>query len=349
MNITCLLSICILLIFSNISCAYDYKKSFAVFEIKSKKMIKEKFIKRKVFPASLTKILTAHIILRDTKDKNDITTISKKAWGHRFENSSRMFLEPRTEVTIDSLLKGLLVQSGNDAAIALAEYHSGSVKKFVREMNKTAQKLGMSGSNFTNPNGRHNRKHYTTAEDFKKLIIEVDRSTPEIYDYTTIKQYKYNNIIQYNRNKTLKNDKSIGLKTGFTPQSGFNLASCYKINNGKLCTLEFGSNSSKSRFIRSSAALEIFEKQNKVYETPNMPKIIEIENSLYKNITPLKIHTLIKKAELPIYSIKLETNTCTKVCPAKVILKTDDKTIIKQVLLEKLTYKDKYSETTLIK
>ena len=340
MNTTHILTICFLLLFSNMSRAYDYKKSFAVFEIKSNKMIKGKFINRKVFPASLTKILTAHIILRDTKDINDITTISKKAWGHRFENSSRMFLEPRTKVTIKSLLTGLLVQSGNDAAIALAEYHSGSAKEFVKEMNRTSKKLGMSGSNFTNPNGRHNRKHYTTAADFKKLIIEVDRNTPEIYNYTTIKQYEYNDIIQYNRNKTLKNEKSIGLKTGFTPQSGFNLASCYATNNGKLCTLEFGSYSSKSRFKRSLAALEIFEKKNKVYETPGMHKIIEIKNTLYKNITPLKIYTLIKKEETPTFSIKLETNICSKTCPATVLLKTDDKTINKQVILEKLTHKD---------
>jgi D-alanyl-D-alanine carboxypeptidase (penicillin-binding protein 5/6) len=332
------------MLFSNISRAYDYKKSFIVFEIKSKKTIKESFINRKVFPASLTKILTAHIIFRDTKDIRELTTISKKAWGHRFENSSRMFLEPRTEVTINSLLTGLLVQSGNDAAVALAEYHSGTVKRFVKEMNRTAKELGMSGSNFTNPNGRHNRKHYTTASDFINLIIEVDSKTPQIYDYTTIKQYEYNDIIQYNSNKTLKNEKAIGLKTGFTPQSGFNLASCYKINNGKLCTLEFGSNTSKSRFTRSFEALDIFAKNNKVYETPEIDKKIEIENTLYKNTTPLKIHTLIKKTESPIISIKLETNTCAKVCPAIVIIETDENTINKKIILEKLTNKVKQNK-----
>lgn len=229
----------------------NYKDSFISFEAKSNTVFSKKNIDKKVYPASMTKILTAHIILRDIKDLKQTAKISKKAWGYKFRHGSRMFLEPNTEVSIENLLKGLLVQSGNDAAVALAEFHSGSTEEFVKEMNKTAKNLGMQNSNFINPNGRHNKNHYTTADDFRKLVTNTLKETPTIKRFTTTKQFKFNNIVQYNRNKAIDYPNSIGLKTGYTPQSGYNLSSCFDERNGYFCTIEFGASNPDSRFVNS--------------------------------------------------------------------------------------------------
>lgn len=228
-----------------------YRDSFISFEAKTNTIFSKKHIEKQVYPASMTKILTAHIILRDIKNLKETTTISKKAWGYKFRHGSRMFLEPNTVVSIDNLLKGLLVQSGNDAAVALAEHHSGSTEEFVKEMNATAKDLEMDSSHFVNPNGRHNKNHYTTADDFRKLVTATLKDTPNIKEFTTTKQFKFNNIIQYNRNKAIDFPNSIGLKTGYTPQSGYNLSSCFEERNGYFCTIEFGASNPDSRFENS--------------------------------------------------------------------------------------------------
>ncbi|MFD3303820.1 D-alanyl-D-alanine carboxypeptidase family protein [Alteromonas macleodii] len=252
---------------------HAYRESFIAFEVKTGHVFESQKVNRKVYPASLTKLMTAFIILKNHNNLNQIVEISKNAWGHKFSNSSRMFLEPEMLVTVDNLLKGLLVQSGNDAAIALAEFHSGTTSNFVKEMNETAFELGMKGTRFANPNGRHNRNHYTTANDFMILVSEILRQTPQIKSYTMLRDYTFNDIIQWNRNRTLKLDDSIGLKTGFTPQSGFNLAACYTLNHGIFCTIEFGARSIEARKKRSiDSYTEIF-KSKQVYT-------LEIQNEL---------------------------------------------------------------------
>lgn len=271
-----------------------YRESFISFEVKTKKVFSKKNEDKRVFPASLTKIMTAHIILRDIKNLNEKTTISKNAWGHKFRHGSRMFLEPKTEVSINDLLKGLLIQSGNDAAVALAEFHSGSRSRFVEEMNATAKRLGMKNSNFKNPNGRHHRKHYTTASDFRLLIIETIIKTPEITNYTTKKSFKYNDIIQYNRNKAIDYNNSIGLKTGFTPQSGYNLASCFYERNGFFCTIEFGAARPEIRFENTIDAKNKFYNDKKVLDIE--PQKIQLQDS--KNSYTIKInHGFVKLIE----------------------------------------------------
>ena len=239
-------------------------------------------VDRKVYPASLTKLMTAFIILKNHTDLNQTVKISKNAWGHRFSNSSRMFLEPEMNVTVDNLLKGLLVQSGNDAAIALAEFHSGTTSNFVKEMNDTASELGMKATRFANPNGRHNRNHYTTANDFMILVSAILHQTPHIKSYTMLRDYTFNDIIQWNRNRTLKLEDSIGLKTGFTPQSGFNLAACYTVNQGIFCTIEFGARSIKERKTRSIEKYRGIFKSKQVYALEIQDELISEDGFIFE-------------------------------------------------------------------
>lgn len=327
--------ICLLLIFSPTVLAYKYKESFISFEANTKKNLKSSFKDKKVYPASLTKLLTAYIILRDTDNLATRTTISKKAWGFKFENSSRMFLEPRTTVSINNLLKGLLVQSGNDAATALAEHHSGTLKAFVMEMNKTAKKLGMLKSNFTNPHGRHNKNHFTTANDFKALVIAITKNTPEIYKYTTLESFKFNHIIQYNRNKTLGHLNSLGLKTGFTPQSGYNLASCYDINKGIFCTIEFGNPRSSERFLNSMAAAEMFFDTFEVFHPINIDQVFEIGSSLYTVSEHNQKSILIDKGDKPSVKINFDdSKRCENYCEGSLLISTTKKTHLSPILLK---------------
>lgn len=243
-----------------------YKDAEINFEATTNVVISSKKEKTRVYPASLTKLMTAYIILKKKSNLKDKTQISKNAWGHNFGNSSRMFLEPGMVITLDQLMKGLLVQSGNDAAVALAEYHSGNLNSFVREMNSTARKLNMNNTNFENPHGRHHNNHYTTAEDFKRLIVAIIKETPEIIKYTKMPDYTFNGIYQKNRNSTLSFADAVGMKTGFTPQSGYNLVACYDLNNGVFCSISFGEESLEERLKKASEIHEIFKYNYKVTE-----------------------------------------------------------------------------------
>ena len=259
---------CLALGFSCSSAQASYKKSEIHFEVSTGQTVFARSQNLRVYPASLTKLMTAYIILRSNRPLSDQAIISKKAWARRFGNSSIMFLEPNMSVTVDELLKGLLIQSGNDAAVALAELHSGSEDAFVQEMNKTAKELGMNNTNFANPHGRHHKNHYTTADDFRKLVISIIRDTPQITRYTREESFEFNNILQYNRNESLKLDNSIGLKTGFTPQSGYNLASCFEINGGTFCSVTFGDPTPTSRSEHAKRIYEKFSKHHYVSESP---------------------------------------------------------------------------------
>ncbi|WP_371189231.1 D-alanyl-D-alanine carboxypeptidase family protein [Thalassotalea maritima] len=293
-----------------------YANSFLSFEVKTAKTFTEQNINLKVYPASLTKILTAHIILRDTQELTDTTEITKTAWGYKFKNSSRTFLEPGMRVDIDSLLKGLLIQSGNDAATALAEYHSGSVKEFVKEMNKTAKDIGMDNSNFANPHGRHDKNHYTTASDFKKLIEHTLALTPTILEYTTLRKFTFNEITQYNRNRTLREDGAVGLKTGFTPQSGYNLSACYSVNNAMFCTLNFGETTPNKRTQKSLDALNKFKQTYQVTTIPKGKGYYQINGIRYQFTHEAETNILHSNADTVKTTPKLLNAYCTRDCDA---------------------------------
>ncbi len=200
-------------------------------------------------PASLTKLMTAHVVFHELKSGNlkldDEAVISEKAWK---TGGSKMFIEVGKKVKIQDLLKGMIIQSGNDASIALAEHIAGSESVFASMMNTQARKLGMLNTNFVNSSGLPHPDHYTTAEDIAKVAIATIRNFPEYYSWYSEKDFEFNGIRQSNRNKLLWKDKSVdGLKTGHTEAAGYCLVSSAKREGMRLLSVVMGTNSMKSR------------------------------------------------------------------------------------------------------
>jgi len=181
----------------------------------------------KLAPASLTKIMTVYVAFKEISSGrlrlDDMVTVSKKAWETQ---GSRMFLDLDTQVKVEDLLKGVIVQSGNDASVALAEQVAGDEAGFAELMNQTAAKLGMNNSHFKNADGLPNPDHYTTARDLAKLTTALIREYPDYYRWFALKEFTYNKITQPNRNKLLERDPTVdGVKTGHTEEAGFCLVS----------------------------------------------------------------------------------------------------------------------------
>lgn len=208
-------------------------------------------------PASLTKMMTAFIILSELKsDKINMTDevlISEKAWRMP---GSRTFVEVGKKVKIETLLKGMIVQSGNDATVALAEYIAGSEEVFANLMNQTAAALGMSASNFVNSTGLPHADHYTNARDMAILARALIRDFPDHYSWYAIKKFTYNGITQYNRNKLLwQDDKVDGIKTGHTESAGYCLVSSAKQDDMRLISVVLGAKSENGRARESQKLL----------------------------------------------------------------------------------------------
>ena len=174
-------------------------------------------------PASLTKIMTAYIVfgmLRDRKlDAAQAVTVSQKAWK---AEGSRMFLDPNRPVSIEDLMKGLIVQSGNDAAIALAEAAAGTEEAFVELMNRQAERMGLANTHFMNASGQPVQGHYASARDIATLALALIRDFPDQYPRYSQREFVYNRIKQSNRNRLLWTDPTVdGMKTGFTEAAGY--------------------------------------------------------------------------------------------------------------------------------
>ena len=177
----------------------------------------------KLAPASMTKIMTALIVFRELNHGNlnldDQVRISEKAWR---TPGSRMFVEVNKFVTVDDLIHGMLVQSGNDATVALAEHIAGDESPFAQLMNQVAKDLGMKNSHFTNSSGLPDEQHYTTARDLSVLTRALIIESPELYKINAIKSFSFNGITQQNRNKLLWRDSTVdGVKTGHTEDAGY--------------------------------------------------------------------------------------------------------------------------------
>ena len=212
---------------------------------------------KRVEPASLTKMMTAQIVFSALRQKRislkQIVPVSEKAWR---AEGSRMFIEPGRPVTVEELINGLIVQSGNDASIALAEAIAGSEENFVNLMNKEAERLGMKGTHFTNTSGLPNPDHFTTAHDLTLLVSDIIRSFPEYYPLYSLREYTYNKISQPNRNRLLWLDPNVdGLKTGYTKAAGYCLVASAKRNNRRLISIVLGAKSSSVRTIESQRLL----------------------------------------------------------------------------------------------
>lgn len=200
-------------------------------------------------PASLTKLMTAYLTFAALKDgkitPSQIVPVSTAAWH---AEGSRMFIEPRRAVSVDELMRGMIVQSGNDASIALAELIAGSEAEFVARMNAEAKRLGLANTNFMNVTGLPQPEHYSTARDLATLAAAVIRDFPDYYPLYSLKEFRYNNITQGNRNRLLWVDPFVdGMKTGHTEAAGWCLVASAKRGERRQLAVVLGASSDSAR------------------------------------------------------------------------------------------------------
>jgi D-alanyl-D-alanine carboxypeptidase (penicillin-binding protein 5/6) len=200
-------------------------------------------------PASLTKLMTAYLVFRALREKevlpSQMVNVSERAWR---AEGSRMFIEPKKAVSVDELLRGEIVQSGNDAAIALAETVAGSEDAFVELMNREAVRLGMKNTRFVNATGLPAPQQVSTAADLAAVAMAIIRDFPEYYPLYSLKEYRYNNITQSNRNRLLWSDPYVdGMKTGFTEAAGYCLIASAKRGPRRLLAVVLGTGSDSAR------------------------------------------------------------------------------------------------------
>ncbi|PKL94872.1 MAG: serine-type D-Ala-D-Ala carboxypeptidase [Gammaproteobacteria bacterium HGW-Gammaproteobacteria-8] len=210
-----------------------------------------------VEPASITKLMTSYVAFAEIEAGRlglaDIVRISEKAWR---TEGSRMFVEVNTEVSVEDLLKGVIIQSGNDASVALAEHIAGSEDVFAQMMNTEAERLGMSNSHFRNATGLPAPDHMTTARDVALLARDMIARFPEFYRWYSEREFTYNNITQQNRNRLLARDPSVdGLKTGHTQAAGYCLATSAVRDGMRLISVVMGTASENARASASQALL----------------------------------------------------------------------------------------------
>jgi len=232
-------------------------KSWLLLDYQTGQVIAENNADERVEPASLTKMMSAYLVeqaLTKGQVKPDqVVPVSEHAWK---SGGSRMFIEPRKPVTVDQLLHGVIVQSGNDATIALAELLAGSEDVFAQMMNREAQRLGMANTHFTNSTGWPDKDHYSTARDMATLAAAVVRDFPEHYAIYAVREYKYNNINQQNRNRLLWLDPYVdGIKTGHTEAAGYCLVASAKRGDRRLISVVMGTNSEAARAQESQKLL----------------------------------------------------------------------------------------------
>jgi len=244
---------------------------YLLMEMHSGKVLVKKNADQRLEPASLTKIMTAHVVFEEiAKGKlklSDMAHISEKAWK---TEGSRMFVKVNSDVSVEDLLRGLIIQSGNDSAVALAEHVAGSEDAFAGLMNAHSAQLGMTSTNFVNSTGLPHPDHYTTPRDIVKVTEATIRDYPDFYKMYAEKQFTYNEIKQYNRNNLLwRNNAVDGVKTGHTEAAGFCLVSSAKYDQMRLIAVVMGTESAKARIKESQALLAFgsrFYETHRLYE-----------------------------------------------------------------------------------
>src|ERR1700675_2055672 len=232
-------------------------RSYILVDYRTGKTLASKDSQERMEPASLTKLMTAYIVFQELaagKLKLDQSvTVSEHAWR---SEGSRTFIELGKPVSVQDLILGMIVQSGNDATIALAERVAGAEETFAQMMNTEANRLGMTGTHFENSSGLPSPQHYTTARDMSLLAIAMIRDFPQYYKYYSIREFEHNGIKQQNRNGMLEKDPSVdGLKTGHTDSAGFCLVTSALRDGMRLVSVVLGSTSMKARENASAALL----------------------------------------------------------------------------------------------
>lgn len=226
-------------------------------DMDSGRVLSEQNSNQRLEPASLTKIMTAYTVFREIKQGNltmgELVLVSEKAWK---TEGSRMFIEVGKLVSVEDLVNGMIIQSGNDACVALAEHIAGSEETFAELMNENARKLGMENTHFVNATGLPHPDHYTTPEDIVKVTAASISEFPELYKLYAVKSFTFNDIQQHNRNKLLWRDESVdGVKTGHTEAAGYCLVASAKRNDMRLISVVMGTQSEESRAKESLSLL----------------------------------------------------------------------------------------------
>jgi len=224
-------------------------KSWLLMDAKTGYVITEYNADETLPPASLTKMMTTYIASEQLKNGtisyDDMVRVSEKAWR---KGGSKMYIREGTEVRLEDLMRGIIIQSGNDASIALAEHVAGSEDAFADLMNKTAYSLGMTHTHYVNATGWPAKDHYTTARDLSLLARAIINNHPEDYELYSEKEFTYNNIRQPNRNALLWQDDSVdGIKTGHTDEAGFCLVASARKDGMRLISVVMGTRSDKDR------------------------------------------------------------------------------------------------------
>jgi len=224
-------------------------RAWVTLDANSAQIIAEENADERVEPASLTKIMAAYVIFQalenDRLALDQKVNISEKAWK---TEGSRMFAQVNTQVAVDDLLRGMIIQSGNDATVALAEAVAGSESAFVAMMNEEAQRQGLTNTHFTNSPGLPGPEHYTSARDMAILALNLIQDFPQYLHYYSQKEYTYNNIRQPNRNRLLWADSTVdGLKTGHTSSAGYCLVSTALRDGRRVVSVLIGANSDSAR------------------------------------------------------------------------------------------------------
>ncbi|EOV6287776.1 serine hydrolase [Vibrio parahaemolyticus] len=245
-------------------------RGYVLMDYHTGKVLVERDADKRLNPASLTKLMTAYVAGQEVNAGNisldDQVVISRNAWAKNFPDSSKMFIEVNTSVPLSDLYRGLVVQSGNDASVAIAEHVAGSEAGFVSLMNSWASQLGLTNSSFTNPHGLDSDGLYSTPHDIAKLGQAIIRDLPDIYPMYSETSFTYNGITQYNRNGLLR-DRSMnvdGMKTGYTSGAGYSLATSATDGDMRLIAVVMGA---KSQSVRESESKQLLSYGFRFYDT----------------------------------------------------------------------------------
>jgi len=265
--------------------------AYVLRDFHSGRVLAEKNADESVEPASLTKLMTAYIVFSKLKEGEikltDEVNVSEKAWKII---GSRMYLDVHSRETVEKLLKGMIIQSGNDASIALAEFIAGSEEGFVTLMNQQAKELGLTNTHYENTTGLSSDKHYTTADDLFKIASALIKDFPEFYKWYSEKEYTYNNITQSNRNLLLWRDKTVdGVKTGYTDKAGYCLIASAKREKMRLVSVVLGAKSKKRRATESQKLLDYGFRFFEAHELYRASEILNVERVWQGDTSKLKL------------------------------------------------------------
>jgi D-alanyl-D-alanine carboxypeptidase (penicillin-binding protein 5/6) len=295
----------VLLLFSQLSFGFETKATYAILmDYNTQNILFEKEAYTHMAPSSMSKMMTTYIAFEGLKSGQikltDMYSISEKAWKME---GTRMFIPLKAQVSFEDLLKGLVIQSGNDSAVAIAEIMGGNEEEFADRMNETAAKLGMKDTHFTNATGLPDENNYSCAYDLAILARHIIMDFPEYYHYHALTEFTYNQIKQGNRNGLLyRNIGADGLKTGHAKEAGFGITASVKKGDRRLICVVNGLKSNKERTVEAEAlvnyGLTNFTNVSVAHKDQTMDKI-KISNSSVKEIdmiiTENIIFTLPKK------------------------------------------------------